>query len=181
MEEQEPHDEDKEESKRTAGLVLGFLLGFLISAPFLRPIFCPTPGLPTRHMCESNLSGIGKGLVLYQAENKDISPPNLHTVALEVGLKIFVCPRAGTKYSPTTAPADFREHCDYIFTLCSQAANLPPYNLLCGYELPLNHDQKYVNRLYYDMHTAGARNMNEFRVEVQKVNNLLAEKRGGGL
>ncbi len=124
---------------------------------------------------------IGKCMVMYQADHEDVLPPNLHTLVLEVeaGLKMFACPSAGTERSPTTAPADFREHCDYIFTLCSQPADLPS-DLLCGYELPLNHTQWFVNRLYYDMHVAGAEDMNEFRGNIQKVNDFLAEKRGGG-
>ena len=187
MEEQKPLEEkeQKEEPNRAGGaiggLILGLVLGYSIFASSLGPHMNHVRELAKRAMCAVNLNGIGKCMVMYQADHEDVLPPNLHTLVLEVeaGLKMFACPSAGTERSPTTAPADFREHCDYIFTLCSQPADLPS-DLLCGYELPLNHTQWFVNRLYYDMHVAGAEDMNEFRGNIQKVNDFLAEKRGGG-
>ncbi|HDY65981.1 MAG TPA: hypothetical protein ENH84_07115 [Phycisphaerae bacterium] len=179
MEEQKPH-EQKEDARAICGLILGFLLGFLLVYSTL-PVGSHPRELRERSLCAINLNSIGKGMVIFQAEHEDIFPPNLHTLVLEgeTGLKMFVCPSAGTKHSLTTAPTDFREHCDYIFTLCNQPAALPS-DLLCAYELPLNHDQEYVNWLYSDTHVAGAYGMSGFQVKVQKVNDFLAEKRGGG-
>ncbi len=188
MEEQEPPEqhEQEEEPNRFAGaivgLILGLVLGYSIFASSLGSHMNHVRELAKRTMCATNLNGIGKCMVMYQADHEDVLPPNLHTLVLEgeAGLKMFACPSARTERSPTRDLADFREHCDYIFTLCGQSAADLPSDLLCGYELPLNHNQEYLNRLHYDMYSEGARDMNRFRAEVQKVNGLLAEKRGGG-
>ena len=192
MEEQEPHvqNEQKEESKRPKialyRLILALALGYsLFGLSWVTSCSDHGREFAILSMCGSNLKAVVMDLQIYQAKHKDVLPPNLQALVLTANQsqswKQFVCPGTDREYSPTTAPADFRKHCDYIFVLCNQTTADLPSDLPCLYELPLNHSQKeYVQLFFFNGQYACLYGMNDFRAEVQKVNDFLAEKRGGG-
>ncbi len=172
----EPGDDGKGERKWLTQWVPGIVLWLLIGAILVDAIFQPWnwgPEMSKRSMCCANMSGIGKGILLYQCDHDDLSPPNLAALVASGQPKdLLICPSSGTEKSPTTQPADIAAHCDYIYA--PLPANMENgKELVMAFELPANHRQDIVNVVFNDYHVETIQ-MGRFMSLVQELNDYHA-------
>lgn len=114
-----------------------------------------------RVKCSSNLSQIGKALLLYSQDHKAY-PPQLDALLLEeeMSAEVFICPSSADERAPGTQPSEIarnvvakKGHLSYVYV----GANLSPQNqdptLVLAYEPLKNHADKGANFLFADGHT----------------------------
>jgi len=117
----------------------------LVAVPFVVAALVPTLGrvneLTNRTICMSNLSSIGKAMVLYQGTNDGRMPPNLDALIADgQPAKLFVCPSA----DPTQRPPGQRF--DYFYLPPAAGAGPPPGRILiCDFRV--NHRGQQRNYL----------------------------------
>lgn len=115
-----------------------------------------------RALCASNISQIGKALIIYSNENNGQLPPDFATLTNDqlLGMKVFVCPTSRGKPAIWSDDLQSRrtafsnpKHNGYIY--CADGLTLSDFrldsNVVLAFELPSNHSEG-LNILFCDGH-----------------------------
>jgi hypothetical protein len=170
--------------------VLAAVLGFLMIAimfPCSHGLARPSA---KRIVCAANMNGIGKGVILYQNENKDRFPPDLAALAESglAGAGMLQCPLADNPISEADIMNDFpfkgidnmkfRQRfpafSDYIYI---RGLDDKSGHDVMMFELPMNHGQNVVNMLLADGKVVPQAPPHTLLEELQATNNRSAQRR----
>jgi prepilin-type processing-associated H-X9-DG protein len=116
-----------------------------------------------RMTCGTNMSGIGKALLIYANDYDDVLPPDLDTLIhkAEMPPKGLICPATGLKES-------------YVYRGASLTTSAPPW-MITVYEKAGNHGEDGRNVLFLDSHVEWMTET-KFREDIEKDNQYRREK-----
>ncbi len=120
----------------------------------------------------ANLNGIGKGILIYQAENDDQLPPDLVKL-IESGqpAQLLVSPSSGRKLRKDSKGKPMPPF-DYVYL--GDGLTNAPGGLIMVYERPEFNGNRGTNVLYVDYHVAW-RTMDQFKRDLAKTQKWIAE------
>lgn len=176
--------------------ILTFILSFIAMVMLLRfTLFetIPPRESPLRAICQCRLKGNGTALKLYteceiervqedeESESIPRFPPSLDVLVQEgfASNKNFTCPSSEHK-----APWRSKLTSDYVYCFCSQPMthakypNSPLAALPVLFEIPINHNQNISGIAFSNWDVKRIDDMDEFRLHIQAMNNLLLQERG---
>jgi len=117
----------------------------------------------TRMACGTNMSGIGKALLIYANDYDDVLPPDLETLihTVEMTPKGLICPATGRRES-------------YVYRGTSLTTSAIP-SMVTVYETAGNHGEDGRNVLFLDSHVEWMTE-EQFREAIKKDNEYRREK-----
>lgn len=136
---------------RYGSALLRFLLGVVCAGPIaigwvLPMVYSPKTKAPRTH-CMSNLSQIGKALVMYSMDNTETYPETFQGLTNTANApKLFICPKSGHLAGDMT---HIQEWTDYAYVSGLKASDLP--DCVVAFCSPANHQDQGGNVLFNDM------------------------------
>ncbi len=139
--------------------------GTSLATSILLPTLGRARGQAKQAVSAANLRGIGKGCMIYAAENNDKFPPDLAKL-VEIGCagpSMLMSPTSGRKVRLDSAGKPVGPF-DYVYLGAGLKADdiLNPYEFILAYEQPEINKLKGTNVLFVDCHVAWV-SMEEFR------------------
>jgi len=135
------------------------ILGIMITLPSL----CRVSETANRAKCASNLSQIGKAIIIYANEHRGQYPSEFAVLAMNGDLvpEVFTCPSSnaeradwGATLESHRTPLTDPKHCSYVYcgdSLTTTASETDD-EIILAYEPPTNHDNDGINILFVDGH-----------------------------